>query len=384
MNKVFCCCLLFFVTFFAGVKLEASDNRIGVHEKNFAYYLLQAKMRNEENDTSGWSRQMELLTRNPGLVDQNTILLAGVPTNKVNKDLESKYQKPHILWRLFDSNAKFVRKAYLLSSVFNNIENADKGNHYEIYLMPRDEDLISLFLELSSLERGSDLSKNLAFIAVRATPGVTKSPYNSKNMPRIIIGFTSEAKPESVAAFVAYLMFAKKSGELFTERGLGIQPRYSKRINNLIYVAYGSADYKDSEAGQKEYATKPKTLLQRFWSGPSDEAMAFPADDKPITEDQINKAYEAQLKKFSNEAQEKQLAEEKKEFFSQHQNDLLDSVLEHAPTEDEKEMFVERKWLQELRKKQIKKQNEKTFQDKRYKELKKLTKEVTTRYSSDL
>lgn len=342
-----------------------------------------------KNSTPEWLNQMEILVKNKDAISDSVVLRAGVPTDKVDEELEKNYKKPEIIGRLLDRNAKFIRKTYLVSSIFSNIENADKGNHYEIYLMPKDENLVTMFLSVNDFFQAERFRDNIDFIAFRPTPGVTKSPYNSKNMPRIIIGFTPQADKEVVAEAMAMIAFMTIQGEYVTKLGLGIQPRYSycalkKQENNFIYVAYGSADYKDSAKGKEKYETKPKTLLQRFWSGLSDEAMAFPNNETVITEEQINKAYDNQLNKFLNEAEEKQLAEEKKQFFSQHKNDLLDSVLEHVPTEEEQEMLVEEKWLQELRNRQIKKQNEKRLQDQGYKAQQELIKKMRPSHAADL
>lgn len=263
------------------------------------------------NSSPAWVEQIEKLVAPDykAAISEGILLLAGVPTDQVQEKLEKDYKKPGMLGRLFDRNAKFIRKTYLVSSIFSNIENADNGNHYEIYLMPKDENLVTMFLNVNLFFQDSRFINKIDFIALRPTPGVTKSPYNSKNMPRIIIGFTPQAGPEIVAEAMAMIAFMTIKNEPVTKLGLGIQPRYSYcpfNKNNFMYVAYGSADYKDSEAGQKEYAYKASKLWP--WQSLSDEDMAFPTGVNLITEGQIQKHYNNQLNKFLNEAEKNQLA----------------------------------------------------------------------------
>lgn len=64
-----------------------------------------------------------------------------------------------------------------------------------------------------------------------------------------------------------------------------VQPRYSKKYNDLIYSAYGSADFKDSTEfkssieGQAIYNKNGRTWSE-WWHGPTDEDMAYPDKSK--------------------------------------------------------------------------------------------------------
>lgn len=227
--------------------------------------------------TPEWVEQLRLLLseqdelRKP--IIGKKVAYFGVPVDKV--DLTNWFGRK-----------KYVSKAYLLSSNFDDITNAFTDNHYEIYLMPKDEYLGDLFVALTKyLNTDKKLGAYVSFVAIRPTPGITKSPFNGKNLPRIIIGFKPSATQLDVINVAQDLdkKFKETWENYATVMGLNILPRYSQKINDLMYAAYGSADYKDSVKAQAEYAPKAKTFFQRWWSGPSDDDMAYRDDAFAIT-----------------------------------------------------------------------------------------------------
>ena len=240
------------------------------------------------NSTPEWIKQLKLLEANKDLISNDVILYAGVPVDEMNSEFQKPLKKSQAPYSWLTGMTKRTGKAYLVSAQFNKIQDAHKDNHYELYLMPKDDFLVDLFVKLSSdeffsSEEGKKVKSIISFMALRPTPGVTKSPFNGKNMPRIIIGFNSDAFKQEVERAVEYFHaritnYLLEKNISINQLGLGIQPRYSHKVNNLIYVAYGSADYKDSVQGKKEYADKVQTWWQwwqRWVSGISDEAMAY-------------------------------------------------------------------------------------------------------------
>lgn len=162
--------------------------------------------------------------------------------------------------------------------------------------MPKDEHLIGVFITINTfLTEKTTLGKDIAFIALRPTPGITKSPYNSKNMPRIIIGFKDSATKaavidiiKNITKHIISIYVEQGDPNYLDEYGLGIQPRYSKKINNLMYIAYGSADYKDGAVYKKPVT---KSWWQYLISGPSNEDMAFSEKNKAITSVEVIPAF---------------------------------------------------------------------------------------------
>lgn len=233
-----------------------------------------------KNSSPEWLRDITLLEEG-NYISPDTVLYLGVPTDLVSLDRERKYKNSWVPEDFFRGTKKRVRKAYLLSSDFKNISSniATTDKHYELYLMPKDESLIATFIQTYYLikERFNHI---VSFLAIRPTPGITKSPFNSKNMPRIIIGFKEDADKKNIQTLIQALN--EKMREFNMSEGLDIQPRYSHKLNSLMYIGYGSPDYKDSKQGQKEYAGKAKTLWQR-WFGATDEELAFKKPDLKIS-----------------------------------------------------------------------------------------------------
>ncbi len=285
------------------------------------------------NSSPEWIKQMQKLVEPQGAISEDVVLLAGVPTDLVSEEREKRFKTGWVPEMWFTGTSKLVRKTYLVSPIFSNIENADKGDHYEIYLMPKDENLVTVFLNVNDFFQDNRFINKIDFIALRPTPGVTKSPYNTKNMARIIIGFTPQADQEVVAEAMAMIALMAIQGEHVTKLGLGIQPRHSycpfKNDNNFMYVAYGSADYKDSVKGKEEYAYKAAKLWP--WQSLTDEDMAFPSDDKTIKEEQIQRYYNNQVNKFLLQQQElkkqQQELEKLQDRYGRSRNLLIQEVI---------------------------------------------------------
>jgi hypothetical protein len=205
------------------------------------------------NSTPEWKKQIELLAANKDSISKESVFYFGVPIDQ-----------------------KQAGKAYLVSTGFNNRDNIYNDNHYELYLMPKDKFLVLIFL-ICDYFFTNHFTDKVSFIAMRPTPKVTKSPYNSKNMPRIIVGFKPGTKKPDIENAIEKLdaRLRERLGADYNQGGLNIQPRYSQKLNDLMYAGFGSPDFKDSARGKKEYANKVKTFWQRWISGPTDDDMAY-------------------------------------------------------------------------------------------------------------
>ncbi|HEV2917375.1 MAG TPA: hypothetical protein VGW78_06555 [Candidatus Babeliales bacterium] len=171
-------------------------------------------------------------------------------------------------------------KTYFFANSFHDIDRFET-QHYEIYLMPKDKELVDVFLSL--ITGGSSISAywgDIAFIVIRPTPGVSTSVYNGKYLPRIIIGLRPFVYRRDVYNFVEVL---KKL--LSKYEGIGYHPRYSEEIpgtNKLIYAAYGSGDYKDTQAGQEKYKSMKSKSWWRFISRDIED-MAYKNEDQRVS-----------------------------------------------------------------------------------------------------
>lgn len=229
------------------------------------------------SSSPAWLAQMNTLDEKKDNIEKDEVLLTGVPFDQVNRGLEKTVKTNFAMEMWWTGALKRIRKAYLLSAKFHNIEKAFDNDHYEIYFMPKNEELVDVFLAID--QQLQTHNNHVAFLAMRPTPGITKSPYNSKNMPRIILGFNNNTSKDAVLKVLQplYTMLKEKFPNAMLHNAT---PRYSKKIDDLMYVAYGSADYKDG-AGYKK--PKTKTIFQWLWSGPSDGDMAFGDKAKEIT-----------------------------------------------------------------------------------------------------
>lgn len=221
-----------------------------------------------------WTAQLQLLATNKKSISKDKVLYMGVPVDQINEKLESEVAQSRMrfykIWYY-----KKLRKAYLLSSLFNDIENVNKDNAYYLFLNPNDANLVNVFLALNNAfeKNMNDYKNKIAFLAMRPTPGITKAPSNGKNMPRIIIGFTPSVNKKDVEGVIRTINALSINGKNISEISLDVQPRYSQKITPWLYAAYGSADYKDSVKGKEAFANKAKGLW--FWQSPSDEDMAY-------------------------------------------------------------------------------------------------------------
>ncbi len=231
-----------------------------------------------QTSDANWSGQLKKLHDQNSKLDREKQLYLGIPSDDRNK----------------------IGKVYLLSKSFSTIADKDNNNHYEIYLMPKDKYAADLFLAINEKFKDLFYQDKIAFLGIRPTPGVTKSPYNGKNLPRIIIGLAADAEIDTVSQLIEEIektTVQKREGHLLyggSQLGLNVQPRYSKKYNDLIYTAYGSADFKDSDQfkktaeGQAIYNKKGRTWSE-WWYGPTDEDMAYPDKSKdPLIQDLSN------------------------------------------------------------------------------------------------
>lgn len=223
-----------------------------------------------------WNAQLQKLYNSKDRLDAVTHLYLGIPEELTHR----------------------IGKLYLLSARFNDISHAKNNDHYEIYLMPKDEYITDLFLTINHnlmIKQNKAYKDAIAFLGIRPTPGTTRAPYNDKNLPRIIIGLKPNVDKQLVKQLVELIdgfgietSYKNKTvyiaGNLL---GSNTQPRYSKQYNNLIYTAYGSADYKDGKKFKESAEGKQllnKTFMQKTWSewwyGPTDESMAYPDKSK--------------------------------------------------------------------------------------------------------
>lgn len=237
-----------------------------------------------KGSSPAWISQLKELDNNISSISKKVIYL-GVPLDKVNPALE---QGGYVSWlKNLATRSKYVRKAYLLASGFDDIEHAFGNDHYELYLMPKDEYLVDVFLAINELlkNKTTDLGKLVAFVALRPTPGVTKSPFNGKNLPRIIIGFKRGTQPADMKKILNGLdAYFKQAWYNYQDIiSLNVQPRYSQKINDLIYAAYGSADYKDEVGAREDYVTKNTSFWRTWWpSEPTNEEMAYPITNRTM------------------------------------------------------------------------------------------------------
>ncbi|HEV2917377.1 MAG TPA: hypothetical protein VGW78_06565 [Candidatus Babeliales bacterium] len=217
---------------------------------------------------------------NPNDFD-SVVQIGGIP---MDKRLDPKYADYK------EKEGKF----YLLAKGFDDISSINKDDHYEFYLNPvgdkeKNKYISDFFNQLYSLIKSKPLlASTIAFIALRPTPHTAKSVWNGKWLPYVIIGF----KPSANKGQAVFLLSLLKK-ELSNWKGTGKHPRYSEEIpgtNELIYAAYGSGDFKDTQAGQEEYKSmkeKPQSWGNWFWSFvynmPEGEDMAYKSEDQRIS-----------------------------------------------------------------------------------------------------
>jgi hypothetical protein len=232
-----------------------------------------------------WTAQVKkledaIMARPGEVITENTVLIGGIPAYEISRGNKDK---------------DYGGRPYLLSAKYHDVSsNADvfylrRSNGYEFYLMPKDENLIDIFLLLNSEdEKIKKILENVAFIVFSLRPDVSKSIWSNKNLPRIMIGLKPGPGVDGVSEKQKATMFALALSELLGGySGIGYRPWYSAEIevpdatNKLIYASYGSGDYKETKEGQKEYAAK-KNKSWRSWISSDVEDMAYKNDDQRI------------------------------------------------------------------------------------------------------
>jgi hypothetical protein len=230
----------------------------------------------DKNSSAAWIAQLEkLATENSDgtfkyISDQ--LLTIGVPADKIN-----------------EKNIATYGTVYLLAKNFDDI--ASESEHvllYEIYVDPKNEELGDVFLHINNLlETHSDMrrlegdKKLVSYLAIRPTPGMSKSRWNGKYLPRIIIGLNLNASLKDVRILVDELKLTLSQYD-----GIGYRPRYSEEIagsNKLIYASKGSGDFKESAKGKMLYqGTKKSWLNWKTWLSDDVEDMAYPNESSRI------------------------------------------------------------------------------------------------------
>jgi hypothetical protein len=194
-----------------------------------------------------------------------------------------------------DKTVSIGGKTYLLAKGFDKIESAGygfgflntpnspssyymtgDGNHYEIYLMPDDTRLVDLFLDITNLlnAMSDDVKQKIAFIALRPTPRVydtnaITSLFSRQVLPRIVICFKSEqSKKQDVEMVIRpiknFIDSLVKANKVQTS---GYHPRYSAKItdtDDIIYVGFGSGDYKKLPYRSDEFERKGPPLWRAY------------------------------------------------------------------------------------------------------------------------
>jgi hypothetical protein len=223
----------------------------------------------QKNSSPAWIAQIDLLEKFRNKISDE-LLYMGIPSDK----LETKDEKA------IQNAVQKYGKAYFMLENYDNKATALSGG-YVISLMPKDENLIAVTLDLNGILE--PWKKHIAFVAFRPTPGITKSAWNSKTLSRIIIKLNVEDRGKEVAKIIIDTLKEKYPNPNTT--GLNVQPRYSKKVNELIWVSYGSEDFKDSPTGKARYTpNKYKNSKLSRWLpwffGPSDAEMAFEIPDE--------------------------------------------------------------------------------------------------------
>jgi hypothetical protein len=153
-----------------------------------------------------------------------------------------------------DRTLEIAGNTYLLSILFDNITNANLGDHYEIYLMPDDNCLVDLFISIVALF--GENRAGIDFIAIKLTPGVsyTRKLKSEEPLPRIIVSLkptSNKTEAEDVIQRIRTVIATNK----YT--GIKTKPRYSTKIidplADFVYAAHGSIAYKDTTKGADEY-----------------------------------------------------------------------------------------------------------------------------------
>lgn len=139
-------------------------------------------------------------------------------------------------------------KAYLVSQQFNNIGITDPS--YELYLMPRTAELVTVYKHvIAALDGQTELKKLVACVSIRLVPNA--SYRGMKLLPRIVVQLYPHVNQQDANKVLTAVYNATKNFA-----GDGKQPRYSSPVtaakNNLIFTAFGSGDMKDKNTAPFE------------------------------------------------------------------------------------------------------------------------------------
>ncbi|HEV2916635.1 MAG TPA: hypothetical protein VGW78_02710 [Candidatus Babeliales bacterium] len=172
---------------------------------------------------------------------------------------------------------------YVLAYNFDDISHMHDGNHYELYVMPRNRDIFTLFNYLKDIL--AEYKESIAFIAMDPSPQPLKS-CSGKILPRIIIGFKPDTTKEIVESILDILLDL-----LPVAAGAGGRPWYSDEIKDsgkLLYASFGSGDYKEMPEGQAEYAPMKSTSYWRYITS-NIEDMAYKNEGQRLRQSVKNK-----------------------------------------------------------------------------------------------
>ena len=208
----------------------------------------------------GWKAQMEKL--NPDNISDRTVSISG---------------KTYLLAKGFD--------AIEAAGYSPHVRMSGDGKHYEIYLMPSDTHLVDFFLDITNfLNTVPDLKKTIAFVALRPTPRIydtnaITSVFSRQVLPRIIICFRKGAfkisQPSILKNMIQWINRFITNKTQYIVQPSGYPPRYSEEITNIIYIGFGSGDYK------KLHPNEFKRHTKTTWYGRTvseDNDMAYPED----------------------------------------------------------------------------------------------------------
>ena len=165
----------------------------------------------------------------------------------------------------FFGNRSDVNLSHVVGSSKKHVAEKNKkilANLYKIHLMPKDkngEALVKKLLQTFAQEEGlrkkiSDMKVYLRFnktMEQYKQAQKKKKPFNTMVFPRVVV-YPAEGK-ENAQELLNELYKILPTSEF---PGLGIRPRFNAKVNDLIYIAQGDADYKtelDAEYYEEPY-----------------------------------------------------------------------------------------------------------------------------------
>jgi len=182
----------------------------------------------------------------------------------------------------FEKEVKYEKEA----NKPNYLDTAQKlAEKYKIHLMPKDDDQLASCLEklLNEWKNNAELQQSIHVFKVRYFDiEVSQEEKDAGNiLPRVVIYPASGKENAQRALNIIYKLFNGM-------QGADIYPRYNAKVNSLIYVAQGDADYKESSQynfGGEIYEL-PKKVYYDLSKIPSkdgkDHYLRHPVTGKPI------------------------------------------------------------------------------------------------------